>query len=252
MISEQSPIRSIDGKGKTIKEILFARKFYIDYYQREYKWQTKQVEELINDLTGIFLNDFSASHDRDEVAKYAHYFLGSIIISSKNGKDHIIDGQQRLTTLSLLIMWLLHRLKEQGEDDSLAQLVYSKKHGKVSFNLGELKVTQTFIQICVKNRLACQLRFASRLIHCVTFNSLSRLIHSSRLIHCPSLICTSFAPHSLTADGGSWPSDCAARTTSRARRRGRLDWIPKCHWCSSTSKDLTIGAAISKSSGVGV
>jgi uncharacterized protein with ParB-like and HNH nuclease domain len=114
---------------------LFARKFYIDYYQREYKWQTKQVEELINDLTGIFLNDFNNSHDREEVAKYAHYFLGSIIISSKSGKDHIIDGQQRLTTLSLLIMWLLHRLKDQGEDDSLAQLVYSKRHGKVSFNL---------------------------------------------------------------------------------------------------------------------
>ncbi len=135
MSTEQIAIRSIDGKGKTIKEILFARKFYIDYYQREYKWQTKQVEELINDLTGIFLNDFNSSHDREEVAKYAHYFLGSIIISSKSGKDHIIDGQQRLTTLSLLIMWLLHRLKDQGEDDSLAQLVYSKKHGKVSFNL---------------------------------------------------------------------------------------------------------------------
>jgi uncharacterized protein with ParB-like and HNH nuclease domain len=135
MIAEQNHIRSIDGKGKTIKEMLFARKFYIDYYQREYKWQTKQVEELINDLTGIFLNDFSAGHDREEVARYAHYFLGSIIISSKRGRDHIIDGQQRLTTLSLLIMWLLHRLKNQGEDDSLAQLVYSKKHGKVSFNL---------------------------------------------------------------------------------------------------------------------
>ena len=135
MSTEQIAVRSIDGKGKTIKEILFAHKFYIDYYQREYKWQTKQVEELINDLTGIFLNDFNTSHDREEVAKYAHYFLGSIIISSKSGKDHIIDGQQRLTTLSLLIMWLLHRLKDQGEDDSLAQLVYSKKHGKVSFNL---------------------------------------------------------------------------------------------------------------------
>jgi len=135
MKTEQNIIRTIDGKGKTVKEILFARKFYIDYYQREYKWQTKQVEELINDLTGIFLNDFSISHDREEVAKYAHYFLGSIIISSKDGKDHIIDGQQRLTTLSVLIMWLLHRLKDQGEDGSLAQLVYSKKHGKVSFNL---------------------------------------------------------------------------------------------------------------------
>jgi uncharacterized protein with ParB-like and HNH nuclease domain len=135
MSAEQNPIRSIDGKGKTIKEMLFARKFYIDYYQREFKWQTKHVEELINDLTGIFINDYSSGHDREEVARYAHYFLGSIIISSKRGKDHIIDGQQRLTTLSLLIMWLLHRLRKQGEDDSLAQLVYSKKHGKVSFNL---------------------------------------------------------------------------------------------------------------------
>ncbi len=136
MATEQATVRSIDGKGKTIKEILFARKFYIDYYQREYKWQTKQVEELINDLVGVFLHEYAAEHDRDQVANYDHYFLGSVIVSRKGGKDYVIDGQQRLTTLSLLIMWLLHRLKELGEDPAdLAQLVYSKKHGKVSFNL---------------------------------------------------------------------------------------------------------------------
>ena len=136
MSVEEAPVRSIDGKGKTIREILSARKFYIDYYQREYKWQTKQVEELINDLIGVFLHQYVPGQDREQVANYDHYFLGSVIISRKGGKDYVIDGQQRLTTLSLLIMWLLHRLKENGEDPAdLAQLVYSRKHGKVSFNL---------------------------------------------------------------------------------------------------------------------
>lgn len=135
MTTEPSQVRSIDGKGKTIREILFARKFYIDYFQREYKWQTKQLEELVNDLVGMFLHEYAPGHDREQVANYEHYFLGSVIISRKGGKDYIIDGQQRLTTLSLLIMWLLHRLKVLGEDSDLAQLVYSKKHGKVSFNL---------------------------------------------------------------------------------------------------------------------
>jgi hypothetical protein len=139
MATEQAAVRSIDGKGKTIKEILFARKFYIDYYQREYKWQTKQVEELINDLVGVFLHEYSAGHDRDQVANYDHYFLGSVIVSRKGGKDYIIDGQQRLTTLSLLIMWLLHRLKELGEDPAdLAQLVYSKKHGKTAAKIADV------------------------------------------------------------------------------------------------------------------
>ena len=35
--TERAQRRTIEGKGKTIREILFSRKFYIDYYQREYK-----------------------------------------------------------------------------------------------------------------------------------------------------------------------------------------------------------------------
>jgi len=52
--AEQIQRKNIDGKGKTVREILFSRKFYIDYYQREYKWQTKQLDELVSDLTGAF------------------------------------------------------------------------------------------------------------------------------------------------------------------------------------------------------
>jgi uncharacterized protein with ParB-like and HNH nuclease domain len=38
------------------------------------------------------------------VESYGHYFLGSIIISESDAKKFIIDGQQRLTTISLLLI----------------------------------------------------------------------------------------------------------------------------------------------------
>ena len=44
------------------------------------------------------------------VADYGHYFLGSIIISDKHGQKFIIDGQQRLTTLTLLLIYLQHAI----------------------------------------------------------------------------------------------------------------------------------------------
>jgi len=133
--AEQVQRKSIDGKGKTIREILSGRKFYIDYYQREYKWQTKQLEELISDLSDIFLRNFDAAHDREAVAGYDRYFLGSIIISQKDGRDYIIDGQQRLTTLTLLLLFLMKRQKAAGQPGNIAEMIYSSKYGKHSFNL---------------------------------------------------------------------------------------------------------------------
>ena len=48
-MSTARPSREIDGKGRTVRELLAGRKYSIDYYQREYKWQQKQVAELIDD-----------------------------------------------------------------------------------------------------------------------------------------------------------------------------------------------------------
>ncbi len=42
MTADQRPSREIDGKGRTVRELLARRKYSIDYYQREYKWQTKR------------------------------------------------------------------------------------------------------------------------------------------------------------------------------------------------------------------
>jgi hypothetical protein len=127
--------REIDGKGRTVRELLAGRRYSIDYYQREYKWQTKQVTELMRDLAAKFLESYEPHHERPDVADYGHYFLGSIIISDKDGVKFIIDGQQRLTTLTLLLIFLQHQLEDTEQQGQLADLIFSQKFGKRSFNL---------------------------------------------------------------------------------------------------------------------
>ena len=91
----------IDAKARNVRELLGGKKYSIDYFQREYRWQEKQISELVTDLTSRFLSAYRAGHGRAEVAKYPHYFLGSIIVSKEESKTSVIDGQQRLTSLSI-------------------------------------------------------------------------------------------------------------------------------------------------------
>jgi hypothetical protein len=130
-------MREILGKAKTVRELLSGTKYSIDYYQREYKWGEKHVRELVNDLSTQFLEHYQPVHSREEVESYGHYFLGSIIISRKNGVNYIVDGQQRLTTLTLLLIYLNNLKKQTPESHvtSIEELIYSEKYGKKTFNL---------------------------------------------------------------------------------------------------------------------
>ncbi len=127
--------REIDGKGRTIRELLASRKYSIDYYQREYKWQTKQVSELLDDLVAAFLDGYEPSHDRSAVANYRHYFMGSVIVSDRDGQKFIVDGQQRLTTLTLLLIFLQHQLEDADHKGQIVELIFSQRFGTRSFNL---------------------------------------------------------------------------------------------------------------------
>ncbi len=129
------PSREIEGKGRTVRELMAGRKYAIDYYQREYKWQQKRVAELIDDLTDKFLESHEEGNERSAVADYGHYFLGSIIISDKDGQKFIIDGQQRLTTLTLLLIYCHHQLEDVEQKAQVADLIFSQKYGRRSFNL---------------------------------------------------------------------------------------------------------------------
>jgi len=128
-------MKEIRGDAKTIRQLLGGTKYAIDYYQREYKWATKQVQELLDDLSSKFRDDYDLSHDRSEVEKYGHYFLGSIIISDKEGQKFIIDGQQRLTTLTLLLIFLHNLQKSRPDQVKVSELIFSEKFSRRSFNI---------------------------------------------------------------------------------------------------------------------
>lgn len=126
--------KSIDGRARTVRELLDKTKYAIDFYQREYAWQERQVRELMDDLTGKFLDHYEDDYARDEVERYGHYFLGSVVISHKHGQRFVVDGQQRLTTLSLLLIHLRRLQQDQDEQVDVRNLIYSEKYGRKSFN----------------------------------------------------------------------------------------------------------------------
>lgn len=99
-------MKTIDGKARTVSEVLKGKRYGIDYYQREYRWQRKQAKELVDDLAAQFLQSHRQGNSRAAVAQYGNYFLGSIILSERDGQIFIVDGQQRLTTLTLLLLLL--------------------------------------------------------------------------------------------------------------------------------------------------
>lgn len=128
-------MRKIDGDAKSIRSMLGGAKFAIDYYQREYRWETKQVTELIGDLADKFLESHKPGNERSAVENYGHYFLGSVIISDKDGKKFVIDGQQRLTSTTLLLIYVHRQLDDVEQKAQLADLIFSQKFGKRSFNI---------------------------------------------------------------------------------------------------------------------
>ena len=135
MTTAEVQAKTIDGRARTVRELLDKAKYAIDFYQREYAWQERQVRELIDDLTGKFLDSYEVGHSRHEVEGYGHYFLGSIVISYKRGQRFVVDGQQRLTTLTLLLIHLHHLQDDRDERVEVQTLVYSEKFGRKSFNL---------------------------------------------------------------------------------------------------------------------
>ena len=97
-------MKKIEGSPKSLKQLLQNTKYSIHYYQREYMWQRKHVEELIDDLTSEFLEYYNEGDNRTAVQDYGSYFMGSIVLAGR--ENAIIDGQQRFSTLTLILIYL--------------------------------------------------------------------------------------------------------------------------------------------------
>ena len=94
---------------RSIQQLLQSQSFSIDEYQREYKWEKANIDELLSDLGAKFYSHYRPDDETTAVSGYGEYFLGSIIVSKRNGKNYLIDGQQRVTSLTLLLICSLPR-----------------------------------------------------------------------------------------------------------------------------------------------
>ena len=131
-------MNKIIAKEYTINDILSSKKYFVDDYQREYRWEKRNIDDLLNDLWSKFNENFTKEDKYIDVKNYSTYFLGSILISEKEKNDYIVDGQQRLTSLSLLIIYLYNQLKNYGlleRISSLGTLIYSEEYGEKTFNI---------------------------------------------------------------------------------------------------------------------
>lgn len=129
------PASKIDAEDISLGSLLDKQKFTIDYFQREYRWEEKHIEQLIADLTEAFFNDYDVEHEREEVENYNSYYMGPVVMSSKEGRLSIIDGQQRLTTLTLVLIYLNNLQRDTSVKEPIDDMIFSERYGKKSFNM---------------------------------------------------------------------------------------------------------------------
>jgi hypothetical protein len=110
----RSKMGKIQNYQYTIQQA-FRECFYIvPDYQREYVWKDKEVVQLLDDI-----DEQMADGSRSE------YFIGTVLVSPSKEKEHfeVIDGQQRLTTLFLLLCALRKAFSGEMQRKMLDDLI---------------------------------------------------------------------------------------------------------------------------------
>ena len=127
-------------KTDSLTKILSHRRFSVDVFQREYRWGRKQIEQMLSDFQDTFEEFYDPNnHDTpEEVENYGYYYMGCIICTG-GSPNKIIDGQQRLTSLTLLLIYLNNLQMEQAAQGfrtvKFEDMIYDDHYGKKSFNI---------------------------------------------------------------------------------------------------------------------
>lgn len=101
-----SQIQEIAIQLEGISNILKTRRFKVPAYQRSYAWEREHVDALLNDVNEAIRN------------KENEYFLGSLVVTGPVERRYeVVDGQQRLTTVSLLIAAIKDIFERDGDHD---------------------------------------------------------------------------------------------------------------------------------------
>lgn len=111
----------LQANARTLTNVLSVNKKYIvPRFQREYSWGKEQVSELWNDIVS------NIHFQQDGQYHYDEYFIGALVLVGQETSSElmIVDGQQRLTTLTILLSALCDKFKQINEE-AVAQSIYN-------------------------------------------------------------------------------------------------------------------------------
>lgn len=107
-------------------EKLFDDKYEVPIYQRNYAWKSKQIEQLLDDVLDI-----------KEISE-SDYYIGTLIVNKRGDVYEVVDGQQRLTTIFLIMLYLemkidevLHFEAREKSNHILKELYSSQKKDEI-------------------------------------------------------------------------------------------------------------------------
>jgi hypothetical protein len=103
---------------------LMAESFFIPAYQRGYRWTSRQVTELLDDV--------AAFTERPRPVQGEFYCLQPVVVTRRNDHWELIDGQQRLTTIFLVLSYFNNRLVPE-ERKALFSLNYETRENSASY-----------------------------------------------------------------------------------------------------------------------
>jgi len=106
----------IQPDKQNIDQTFSTTVYFIDFYQRDYKWTEEPVKRLLDDVFYQF-DEAYKKHNALEPnkentnANYPWYYLNTYVTNTVAGRVFVVDGQQRLTTLTLILLKLLAKAK---------------------------------------------------------------------------------------------------------------------------------------------
>ena len=129
---------NIVAQHKSLYQIFTGNRYKIDVFQRDYRWKRDQIDALVSDLSSSFINCYKQGDTLEDVDKYDCYYMGPIVLCQDEGSMSVVDGQQRLTSFTLLFIYLQHKQHELGMEDNVDYInmddyIYVKRGGRKTF-----------------------------------------------------------------------------------------------------------------------
>jgi uncharacterized protein with ParB-like and HNH nuclease domain len=116
----------MNAVAKTVHAVFSPNnKYIVPRYQREYSWETSDIDDFWSDIVQQIKCEAG-------VPKYSEYFIGCVVFVGEDSKPDftIVDGQQRMTTLTLLMKLIANKLRALGDQKAADALYQNVIEGK--------------------------------------------------------------------------------------------------------------------------